>query len=34
MLLGVDIPDIQQVVMVRPPDMEHALVQVVLLSEI
>ena len=28
MLLGVDIPNIQQIVMVRPPNMEHAVVQV------
>ena len=28
MLLGVDLSSIQQVVMVRPPNMEHAVVQV------
>ena len=28
MLLGVDIPNIQQIVMLRPPNMEHSVVQV------
>ena len=28
MLLGVDIPDVQQIVMLRPPNMEHSVVQV------
>ena len=28
MLLGVDIPNLQQVVMLRPPNLEHAVVQV------
>ena len=28
MLLGVDLANIQQVIMVRPPNMEHAVVQV------
>ena len=28
MLLGVDIPNLQQIVMLRPPNMEHAVLQV------
>ena len=28
MLLGVDIPDVQQIILVRPPNKEHSIVQV------